>query len=382
MRDGWVENTLEEISEVIMGQSPEGKTYNLNNIGLPFMQGSAEFGVHHPIPQKWCSEPKKIAKPGDLLLSVRAPVGDTNFADQELAIGRGLSVIRANDKSITKFIRLAIQLNVADLIASSGSGMFSSITGKNLREFKISVPPLTEQKRIVDLISSVDSYIEALQQQVDKARKSRNAVLHELLTKGGDGWVETTLGEVAQFFNGKAYSKEELLSQGKYRVLRVGNFFSNNSWYWSDLELESEKYCEEGDLLYAWSASFGPRIWKEEKVIYHYHIWKIMENPNLILKTWLFYWLDNDVEEMKSAAGTGSIMMHITKGEIEKRKIMLPSIEIQKVQIGVLQSFDATIQAQEATFKNMLNLRSALLSDLLSGNHEIPTTYDKLIGAA
>jgi|LakMenEpi03Aug12_release.lakeMendotaPanAssembly.Ray.scaffolds.fasta_scaffold353483_2 restriction endonuclease S subunit len=247
---------------------------------------------------------------------------------------------------------------------------------------RIPLPPLVEQKRIVDLISSVDSYIEALQQQVDKARKSRNAVLHELLTKGGDGWVETTLGEVAQFFNGKAYSKEELLSQGKYRVLRVGNFFSNNSWYWSDLELESEKYCEAGDLLYAWSASFGPRIWKEEKVIYHYHIWKIMENPNLILKTWLFYWLDNDVEEMKSAAGTGSIMMHITKGEIEKRKIMLPSIEIQQVQIGVLQSFDATIQAQEATLKNTLNLRSALLSDLLSGNHEIPTTYDKLIGAA
>ena len=86
------------------------------------------------------------------------------------------------------------------------------------------------------------------------------------------------LGNLARVINGRAYKQEELLDSGKYRVLRVGNFFSNGSWYYSDLELDKDKYCESGDLLFAWSASFGPKIWNDEKVIYHYHIWKIVEN--------------------------------------------------------------------------------------------------------
>ena len=88
-------------------------------------------------------------------------------------------------------------------------------------------------------------------------------------------WPMVKLGDVVRIINGKAYKQEELLSQGKYPVLRVGNFFSNSNWYYSDLELEDDKYCNNGDLLYAWSASFGPKIWDGGKAIYHYHIWKI-----------------------------------------------------------------------------------------------------------
>ena len=74
------------------------------------------------------------------------------------------------------------------------------------------------------------------------------------------------LTEVSRFINGRAYKKPELLQQGKYPVLRVGNFITKDSWYHSNLELDEDKYCDNGDLLYAWSASFGPRIWEGEKV--------------------------------------------------------------------------------------------------------------------
>jgi len=180
--DGWLVTSLDEVADVIMGQSPEGRSYNAVGDGLPFMQGSAEFGEHHPIPEKWCSEPRKIAEPGDLLMSVRAPVGDTNFANQQIAVGRGLSIIRANAKSLNGFLRLAVQFNVPNVLASSGTGMFSSITGKNLRSLKISLPPLPEQKRIVDLISTVDSYIEALQVQIDSSMNLRSGLLSDLLS--------------------------------------------------------------------------------------------------------------------------------------------------------------------------------------------------------
>jgi len=91
-----------------------------------------------------------------------------------------------------------------------------------------------------------------------------------------NGWEWCRLGEVGELINGRAYKKEELLKTGKYRVLRVGNLFTNNEWFYSNLELPKEKYCQAGDLLYAWSASFGPYIWNGPKTIFHYHIWNVI----------------------------------------------------------------------------------------------------------
>src|SRR4051812_5676420 len=113
------------------------------------------------------------------------------------------------------------------------------------------------------------------------------------------------LRQVCELINGRAYSKSELLGTGKYRVLRVGNFFTNDHWYYSDLELKENKYCDTGDLLYAWSASFGPRIWNGGKVIYHYHIWKVLHNATLIDRKFLFYFFQWDTEKVKEDHGTG-----------------------------------------------------------------------------
>ena len=88
-------------------------------------------------------------------------------------------------------------------------------------------------------------------------------------------WSVCKFCDLCDLLNGRAYSQEELLDSGKYRVLRVGNFFTKNSWYYSDMELEDNKYCYPDDLLFCWSASFGLYIWNDVKTIYHYHIWKI-----------------------------------------------------------------------------------------------------------
>ena len=152
-------------------------------------------------------------------------------------------------------------------------------------------------------------------------------------------WRE--LGEVCRFINGRAYKQSELLEKGKYPVLRVGNFFTNGNWYYSDLELDPDKYCDKGDLLYAWSASFGPRIWEGEKVIYHYHIWKILPDLNLVSKKYLYYLLAWDTEALKAESGTGSTMMHIGKGSIEKRLVPVPSLKKQAQIVSFLDKFDA-----------------------------------------
>ena len=148
-----------------------------------------------------------------------------------------------------------------------------------------------------------------------------------------------TLSEVCVFINGRAYKRPELLDQGKYPVLRVGNFFTNGNWYYSNLELNEDKYCDNGDLLYAWSASFGPRIWEGGKVIYHYHIWKVIPETEIISKKYLFYLLDWDTEALKAEHGTGSTMMHVGKGAIEKRLVPIPSIKIQAKIVRILDAF-------------------------------------------
>ncbi|EGI3955183.1 restriction endonuclease subunit S [Escherichia coli] len=156
------------------------------------------------------------------------------------------------------------------------------------------------------------------------------------------------LAKVCRLINGRAYKQEELLSKGKYPVLRVGNFFTNQNWYYSDLELDQDKYCDNGDLLYAWSASFGPRIWHGGKSIYHYHIWKVVPDSNLICKQFLYYLLQWDTKALKDAHSTGSTMMHISKTTIEKRLVPIPcpdnpekSLAIQSEIVRILDKFTA-----------------------------------------
>ncbi|MBX7042141.1 MAG: restriction endonuclease subunit S [Ignavibacteria bacterium] len=183
-------------------------------------------------------------------------------------------------------------------------------------------------------------------------------------------WQSRKLGEICRFINGRAYSKNELLRSGKYPVLRVGNFFTNNEWYYSDLELDEEKYCDSGDLLYAWSASFGPQMWNGGKVIYHYHIWKLIPNFSLVDKDFLYLLLVWDTEAIKSAHGTGTTMMHVGKGSIENRIVPLPPLPEQKRIVAILDECFAAIAKAKANVEQNLKNAKELFESYLQGVFE------------
>ncbi|WP_025542341.1 restriction endonuclease subunit S [Vibrio parahaemolyticus] len=176
-------------------------------------------------------------------------------------------------------------------------------------------------------------------------------------------WRLTTFGEEAIFINGKAYKQDELLDKGKYRVLRVGNFFTNKEWYYSDLELDKDKYCDDGDLLYAWSASFGPRIWSGEKVIYHYHIWKVVEKEG-VDKKFLYAILDFETEKMKAQSANGLGLLHITKGAIENWKCTFPKQKEQKKIADCLSSMDDLITSNTKKLESLELHRKGLMQRL------------------
>jgi len=172
-KNGWKYKKLgdENYFELIMGQSPPSKTYNLKKNGLPFFQGKAEFGKMFPTPKKYCSEPTRIAEKDDVLISVRAPVGPTNLANERCCIGRGLAAIRCKQDIIPRFLLYALRAiegDIANSVCDQGGG-FTAIKKSQLKAVKIPVPPLEEQRRIV-------ARIEELIRRAEEARR----VLHEI----------------------------------------------------------------------------------------------------------------------------------------------------------------------------------------------------------
>ena len=203
-----------------------------------------------------------------------------------------------------------------------------------VEDHEIPLPPLEVQKEIVAEIEGYQKVIDGAHAVLDHYRP--HIPIHP-------DWPMVELGKVARLINGRAYKQEELLSEGPTPVLRVGNFFSNRDWYYSDLELEEDKYCNAGDLLYAWSASFGPRIWEGPRAIYHYHIWKI-ETTDAIDKRYLLHLLEADSEKIKSE-GNGIAMMHTTKGAMEVRKFPLPSLATQHAIVAEIEAEQALVNA-------------------------------------
>ncbi len=152
------------------------------------------------------------------------------------------------------------------------------------------------------------------------------------------------LGDIITLINGRAYLMPELQDEGKYRIVRVGNFSGKDEWFWSDMELEEDKYCDCGDLLYKWACNFGPEIWKEEKVIYHYHIWKLLCNKKYIDKYFAYYFLQW-ITPYWLGGTNGTTMVHITKQSMERKKILIPKIvDNQKKIASILSKYDALIE--------------------------------------
>ena len=182
------------------------------------------------------------------------------------------------------------------------------------------------------------------------------------------GWEWCRMQDVITFVNGRAYKKEELLPQGKYKVLRVGNFFTNNEWYYSDLELPEDKYCYNGDLLYAWSASFGPQIWNGDKTIFHYHIWNIKFNSMILFREYLYYFFLFDKTQVK-ASTTGSTMVHVSMENMKTRLIPIPPVNEQKRIVHEIENIIPLIE-RYGTFQNKKeildsNIKASLKKSIL-----------------
>lgn len=177
-------------------------------------------------------------------------------------------------------------------------------------------------------------------------------------------WKECQIKDVCRLINGRAYSNGEMLEHGKYKIVRVGNLSGGNStWFYSDLELPEDKYCHNGDLLFAWACTFGPHIWKEDNTIFHYHIWKIVEDKNVVDRRFYYYYLKYATGGFLGALN-GSVMVHITKASMEKMNIKIPkNLDDQRRIASILSSLDRKIELNNKINADLEEMAQAIFKN-------------------
>lgn len=201
-----------------MGQSPDSESYNIEHNGFPFYQGNADFGRIHPMVRVWCSAPKKLAKAGDILISVRAPIGALNIADCDCCIGRGLAAITPDATCAdTMFLFYALYASAAELQRRGTGSTFKAISKNALSNLLLPSYCLEEQKEISAVLQQVDHLISLRQQQAEKLDELVKARFVEMF---GDPVLNTRrLPSVSgtslfKLSNGKAVPAEKRFDSG------------------------------------------------------------------------------------------------------------------------------------------------------------------------
>jgi len=404
MHKDWLETELGEVAEVIMGRqlSPSKK------LGLrprPYLRaaniGSWGISLDDVLEMDFTEDEERhfATEVGDILLveggnekSVGCPalvgVHEANLCIQN-------TVIRCRVRDQTHVIP---EFLFQTLRHSFWLGQFGQLCAgttimhlgqKRAEVFPISLPPVAVQRRIVDLVSSVDSYIAALQQQADAARVARSAVLRELLSIGGEDWTETTLGEVATWGSGGTpLAKTQQYYDGDIPWCVIGDLTeglvvaTDKSITSEGLASSSAKMIEPGTVMIAmYGASIGRTGIAGVRMSTNQAIAFASCNNAIVDNMFLLFYLQSQKNSFVQA-GQGAAQLNISQTVLKRWPIKLPSLVDQQHIVNTVSSIDEVIQSADSAIADAKSLRSGLLSDLLSGAHEIPESYDRLLGAA
>lgn len=393
MRKGWTETTLGGIAEYINGYP--FKPRDLGEAGLPVIRIKQLLDPNEPVDRTETDTPERcLLRDGDIVFSWSGTLAVRIWNRGPAKLNQHLFRVIEKEGVFKGIVPLILDHAIEELEEKSHGTTMKHITKHTLLPHKVILPSFPEQKRIVDLISSVDSYFEALQLQLENTKNSRNAMLNELLTGGGDDWVETTLGSICDFINGdrgKNYPSAKFRQSHGIPFINAGHL-ENGTVNFEEMDFISDEVFKRlgsgkikpGDTLFCLRGSVGKfaNVENLEKGAIASSL-VIIRPGSQITKDFLLHYLDSDLclSELKQSL-TGAVQPNLSANSLKSFKISLPNVETQ-IEIGkLLSQFSLTITKLSRTIESTKFLRSGLLSDLLSGEHEIPSSYDKVIGVA
>ena len=378
---GWKWVRLGDVCEVILGQSPPSSTYRKIPEGLPFFQGKADFGDISPNPTTWCVEPKKVAEAGDVLISMRAPVGPTNIANTRCCIGRGLAAIRCRNEADRDFVLAGLKLYESDISGMGTGSLFNAITGKQLKEFVFPLPPLPEQKRIAALLNQQMAYVEkarkAAEEMLEAAQALPGAFLRQVFPAHGDalpaGWKWAALGEIILGKPQYGSVARKVPYNGKVRYVRITDLTDRGELKPDDpvspSVVQPDRFLEPGDLLIARSGSVG-RTYLHGNLpgTYQYagYLIRFRIDPAKSLPGYVFYVSKSDLwREWIVSNSKTSTLTNINAKQYSSFRLPLPPLCEQKRIAALLKEQMAYVETVRMSAREQLDAINALPAALL-----------------
>lgn len=235
------EMKLGDVAEINMGQSPNSKYFNSDGKGIEFLQGIRTFGENYPSFDTYTTQYNKISKKGDILFSVRAPVGKVNWSDRKIAIGRGLAALNVLPNFSSKYVYYFLKKVGSQINSISSGTVFSSINKKELANVKILIPDsLKDQEYIGTRLALLDKKIELNNQINDNLFEIANLIFENQLNNDC-----TKLSNIATIQNGYAFKSKEYISQKQLLILRTKNIESNHLFNKSDVVyINQDNFCK------------------------------------------------------------------------------------------------------------------------------------------
>ena len=398
--ENWEVVKLGEATEIIMGQSPKGDTYNTNGEGEPLINGPAEFGSEYPTPMQWTSKPTKLCKDGDILFCVRGnTTGRMNIADQRYCIGRGIAAIRERtQKSDTLFIRNLLEYRRSSLyrIAIGGGSTFPNISTVHLKNYIVSLPPLPEQRAIAHVLQTIQEAKAARQRERSLERERKSALMDYLFSYGTKGeprkqteigeipesWEVVQIGEVGQVVTGNTpkTSVPEYYG-GPYMFIAPGDISeaqyvtkTNKHVSAKGLKVLRPLPCD-AVLVVCIGATIGKTAMTSvELSVTNQQINAIIPNAKAF-PHYVYYAITYRSRSLPSLAGRAAIPI-VKKSIFAKFPILLPPLSEQQAIAETLQAFDIKIAALEHEAELLDELFHAMLDELMTGERSAMPLID------
>ena len=393
---------LSDVAELVMGQSPPSTSYNDAGDSLPFYQGKTDFGATYPTPRIYCREPKKISEAGDILMSVRAPVGATNLCDRQSCIGRGIAAIRAN--GINRDFLYFYLKKIEAYIDSLGSGaIFKAINKSQLAELPINEAgiPLPEQKKIAHILSTVQRAIEAQERIIQTTTELKKTLMHKLFTEGlrnepqkqteigpvPESWEVKELGEFFEIKHGFAFDGKFFEPSGEYILMTPGHFNEEGGFrdqgektkYYTG-EIPEDYLLAKDDLVVAMteqksgllgSAAFVP---EDGRYLHNQRLGLIVDlDTKRLSKRFLFNVFNTPhlrVEVAKTS--TGSKVKHTSPTKLRAVKVGIPpTLKEQEEIAAALATTEWKVAVAKGKKTQLQDLFRTLLHELMTGKVQV-----------
>lgn len=260
---------LDQVCEIVMGQAPNGESYNTEAKGFPLIAGAGDFCDGVPAPKKWTTEPTKMSQIGDIVLGIRASIGEKVISDKNYCLGRGVAGLRGSDQLDTRYLWHWLSHVTPELHAKGKGATFKQVNREDIGEICIALPPVKEQRRIAAILDKAEALCAKRREAIAKLNSLEQTIFLDIFgdpVRNPMGWPISKFKEIGSIERGvskhRPRNAPELLG-GPYPFVQTGDvancdgYVRQYSGSYSDLGLKQSRLWPAGTLCITIAANIA-----------------------------------------------------------------------------------------------------------------------------